>query len=524
MTLSETEAAWIEPIADELSRYRFTRERFDVADVTRVFVPVATVADGEYRIRAYRLDEVKDKVAKLARRAERLGLPAPTFEVVREEEAHVVVTNGYAWTFTGAVQSFVVVRPSTAPIALDGWSFAATIEHLGDAGNILRAHPAWAAPLPASYREDAPTCDHCRVARYRLETFVVHKDGEYRRVGRQCLADYIGDASASRIVAMATIDRALSDALGDDWSGSGGMYAACPEHLLAATAFVIQKFGWLSRKVARDTDRASSADTAWSLIFPPPQPDSETRRLLAEAREALPGFADEARAALAWARDIPVDTTSDYLHNLRVVAGVNAWDHRKAGLGASILMAYQKEQERLKRMEFARALPSVGLPQGIGFRFGAPKKGKTPATVPLRARVLGVHTFEGNYGPTTVVRLQAAADDGRAVHDVVWFASGGDIQVTLDAQALKEHAAADRAWRAVQSELWLRNDDETTTKANALRELCEEARERAAGAARSVKAGDLVDLTGTIKKLEASRKTNRMQSVMSRCSLTLAHE
>jgi hypothetical protein len=137
--------------------------------------------------------------------------------------------------------------------------------------------------------------------------------------------------------------------------------------------------------------------------------------------------------------------------------------------------------------------------------------------------VLGVHTFEGNYGPTTVVRLQAAADEGK-VHDVVWFASGGDIQVVLNAQALKEHAAADRAWRAGQSELWLRNDAETTAKAKGLRALCEEARERAEGAVRSVKAGDLVDMAGTVKKLEASRKTGRMQSVMSRCSLTLVHE
>lgn len=523
--------------------------------------PFPTLEEGEYRVRVDRVPEVQDKLAK------KLGVPVPEVVTVRAEQLPVVVAfpdlRGASaiwwWARTGEVREFLVLRPAIEPVRLPGWTFAATIEHLGEDGNMLRVSPGFVGTLPFAYRTDPATCDHCRQARRRNATYVLrHEDGHFTRVGRNCLADYIGEASATRVLAAESVEAALLELLTDGWDGEGGggglggALAALPATFLASVAMVIEKVGWCSRKLARETDRRSTADLAWKRMFPPPgKKDEQERELLASPITAA--HVTDAEAALTWARAIPVDTDNDYLHNCRVIAGLGAWDAGKIGIGAAILMSYQKEQERLRRIEFERKLPSLHL-GAIGDRFGSGKGKK--AIPPLRARVLGVYTFDGNYGPTTIVRMQAPSLTEGHVHDLVWFASGSP-DVIVDEAAVVEMANAQvafdetraamwvdddnarAAWRSQTAnsdasfDEWLETDDGAAHRATLAdtRVAHETASARLSAAQapaeyamRCVKAGDLVDVSGSIKRHETSKKTGRPETGLTRCALRLVVE
>lgn len=521
---------------------------------TRGRVPFAELADGEFRVRAERIDGMRAGLTKLVAKAAKLGLSAPEIVTLRIERLPVVVSwsddTGWYWARTGEVREFHIVSPSVEPVRIAGWSFVATVQHLGDDGNILRTVPSFEGRLPESYRTDAPTCDHCGLRRRRQETFVLRGDaGAFTRVGRNCLADFIGGESAEAVVFAAMASEALAGLVADDWSeggyGGSARYVE-PEAFLAHVAMVIGAEGWLSRKAASIGCRLATADNAWQIMFPPPSKVAEARAYVAE--HMRPENRADAVAALAWAHEIPADVESDFLHNVRVMAGLGAWSFRETGIGAAIVMSYQREQDRLRRMEFERRLPSVYL-GAVGDRFGAGKGKK--ATPTIRARVIGVHAIDGNYGLTTIVRMQATAADGASVHDLVWFASGS-VVVLVSPENVATKVAAYNAMQAARSahhaasgacltafygdseglswedyrkkhDATYAPDAEAARSAVSAAEAAYQDAEQLLGE-RPVAVGDLVDVAGTVKKQHVSDRTKRHETVLTRCSLRLAVE
>lgn len=500
----------------------------------RTTVPTPELAEGLYRVRAERIPDLTDALAKLDRKALRLGLPLVAVETVAVDVLPVVAYNQRQWARTGELRAFHILRPSLTPIRLDGWTFAATIEHLreedGSYSNVVKASPTFKGSLPLAYRTDAPTCEHCGKVRSRLETFVVqHTDGALSRVGRNCLGAFIGDDNAAALVLWATFEASLIGELFDD--GEGGCYGGTaarvfsPRTFLGATALVIEQDGWVSRKVAQMACKRATADAARDVVDPPKKYEGPRVDAISTVHYA------DADAALDWARNIPADTTSDFLYNCRTIARLAVWDYTRLGIGAAILMSYQKEQERLKRAEFERRLPSTFVGE-VGTRFGGAKKGSAPA---LTARVLGVHAVDGQFGVTTIVRMQTPAADGASVHDIVWFASG-TVSVTLLSETIEarkvafeqaESACTDarRAFDAYDEEandmdLWTTLRDAYYAAQDALSAAKKALNEET----RSVAAGDLVQVTGSVKRQEVSKRTQRPETTLTRCTLTLVRE
>lgn len=410
--------------------------------------------DGCHLVPEGKLDALRDGLARLSRRAERLGVALPVVEEVGVHDVPEIDRE----TGEEFYRRVVVVRVvSGEPVRLPGWRFAAVVEHTSD-GNLLRSAPD-AGELPAHFREDKPTCDHCGVYRRRAETFVLrHEDGRYVRVGRQCLRDFVGEDSAERMVAMASLLSAVealvteAESDGYGFGGSGPLRVRAERYLAWVVAAIAAK-GWRSRGAARDEGGQATADMAMEHMRPPPR----FRRLFDAPTDAQ---TEEARAALAWAREIDPETGSDYLHNCRVLAGQETWTARYIGIGASIVAAYQREQARLNQQRYAVRLPSVFL-GSVGDRFGGKGTKKAPAPAPLAVVVLGRYEVSGDYGLTTIVRMQAAVD-AEHVADLVWFASGSvDVAV-----------------------------------------------------------GDHCTLTGTVKRQEVSRRTGRPETHLTRCVLT----
>lgn len=60
----------------------------------------------------------------------------------------------------------VTVQGTTPRI--NGWEFVATLDHAGEAGNILRTVPTFVGTIPTAYRTASPACDHCKTNRRTL--------------------------------------------------------------------------------------------------------------------------------------------------------------------------------------------------------------------------------------------------------------------------------------------------------------------------------------------------------------------
>jgi hypothetical protein len=426
-------------------------------DDTRIEFP--DLADGEIRVSADRLPVVREALSRLNAKAARLGVPAPEVVEVRVEDLDVLQRDERTreWVACGTAR-FHIFTASAAPVRFSGWSFVATIQHEGSAGNIVKASPTFKGDLPTSYRHDGPTCDHCGLDRARKETFVLqHEGADFSRVGRQCLKDFLGTDNAAALVAYAGLVSDLEGAMSDEEGGygwGGGVHSVDPEKFLSWVAAVIDVRGWMSRGVARDRNVAATVDIAWDHVFPPP-------RFKREIPAPTDEQAAEARAALAWIST--QEATSDYIHNCKVIATIPRWTGADIGIGGSILSAYRREQDRLNLQKFERRLPSVHLPHD---KYGGKGTKKDPRPAPLDVVVLGVYVRDTDFGAQTIIRMQTPISDDTCA-DLVWFASGVvDVKVgdkaTLSG-SVKRRETSTRTGRAethmTRCTLEVRSDD-----------------------------------------------------------------
>jgi hypothetical protein len=369
---------------------------------------------------------VRAKVAKLQRRAVKLGVAQPTisegepFDFKHRDENGKHVTRRYV--------PFTVSQE--APVKFNGWTFVATIDHgtddAGKALNVLRAVPSWPGNLPKSYRTDGPTCDHCRTIRLRNETFVVHhEDGELRRVGRNCCADYLGGQEAKDILRNASWLRQLRVAFEDGltYGAGSGVELISSLHTLIYAAVAIRTKGWTSKGAAyRNPSLTPTTEHVWPWLT-----HLFCARRLGKGEEAppVPTAQDtkEGTEALEWARAIDPETDSDYLHNLRVILSRGSITGKELGLAVSAVSGYIRERDRAIALAIRNARPSEWLAE-VGQRFGG--KGKTGIASP-EGNVIRRHSFEGQFGTTTILVVQTAKGD-----EIITFSSGyihEDVQV-----------------------------------------------------------------------------------------------
>ena len=232
-----------------------------------------------------------------------------------------------------------------------GWTFAAALTHV-EGETVIRT----ASEIPATYRTTGGACEHCKMNRNRHETYVVrHEDGRTMQVGSTCLADFLGNDAADKLAASASV---LFTACGlaedgEESNGGGGRGALMLDEYLPMVAWCVRARGWISRTASRENGGVATADDAWTFSF-----DGRAR---AEA-QAEPTEVDVALAAgaVAWAESLTDEQVNvengDYLHSLRVVARVGYVTPKLMGVGASMIVAYERHlgRERAKADRAAR--------------------------------------------------------------------------------------------------------------------------------------------------------------------------
>lgn len=306
----------------------------------------------------------------------------------------------------------------------NGFGFVGKLTHT-EAGNIIALAPGeQGAETPVEWRTCKATCDHCGTSRRRADTFVIRTpDGAIRRIGRNCLADFLAGDAAS-FIALGQFQDAIRDLHDDgEWSegGGGGWCAPTTEHYLACAVSSIEHHGFFKR----GGEGQATADHAAHLAGRAPNDPKMEREW--RAQQPTAAHIDRAREVLAWV--VASTETSDYAHNLRVAcAGIIA-DRKFQGIIASAPQALNREQGRVAERAARAAAPDAGHLGEVGKRLD------------FAATVVRVKAFETMYGGKLIIAMRTA--DG---HDVITFTTGrgcssNDVGKTFEVRGtVKKHS------------------------------------------------------------------------------------
>lgn len=385
---------------------------------------------------------LQEKVEKLNKRAVRHGMNMLEVRVVSAEPAEREVAPKL---FVPDVR-YTVEIDGCEP-CIGGWRLAATIEFNATIGNVVRIVPGRDnEDTFGAYRTIEPVCEHCNSKRNRNDIFVLEDcNGDRKVVGRNCLADFVRSGDAASLAAWAEFIGNLAcigdddDADDDDWRdycGRAGNPTMPLDGYLRVVAVVKRKFGWMGRTAARDRiDGVATADTAAYVIYG----KGKAHREFVERNDLHSDDDDAAYVARAieWACTLCGDR-NEYRDTIGRIAAAGIVDMRKLdGYAASILIAYDKHCER----EIEYAARNKGAKEKVWFGC----EGKRERNI--RAKCVGLHSFEGAYGVTTIVRFEhyPNGEGGNDKAVLVWFASGDryndfelDTEYTFDA-TIKGH-------------------------------------------------------------------------------------
>ena len=136
---------------------------------------------------AYLTDSLDERVAKLAKKARKLGVTAPTVTYDNYRERAIRSEYGYE---TGEVEVVCDATLTYEEIHVSGdWTLLASIE-TGELGNIVYSA---SGDDFAHLREADLTCEHCYHNRKRKVHYVVgNAEGERKTVGSSCMKDFLG--------------------------------------------------------------------------------------------------------------------------------------------------------------------------------------------------------------------------------------------------------------------------------------------------------------------------------------------
>lgn len=272
------------------------------------------------------LPTIRERVAKINRRAEKLGVEGVSLKL--GERSFAVRYDERDVKYNVEVIEVEVIGPR---VKIDGWEFFAVIDHVE---HLVKAMPGAPENLNLRHLVEDDSCEHCNTDRRRNSTFVLSKDTELVKVGSTCLKDFLGhDVNLTVMV--------KSMELEDEFErmGMGGVASFDLEYFLTVAAGAIREFGWTSRSKAREEMTSSTSEDVLSHMF--------NSRFKIETTDE---DAQLAAATLAWARTLSPDDFNDYLGNLAQIAANNFVTPRSAGLAASMINAYQRaEQIRMER-------------------------------------------------------------------------------------------------------------------------------------------------------------------------------
>ena len=281
---------------------------------------------------------------------------------------------------------------------INGWKFAASLEYT-DKGNLIDAVPG--IEIPKKFYDCEPWCEHCKTRRDRKKSYVVlnEETGEFKQVGRGCLADFTGGLSAEWAAQVESFFKEFEEAR--EYVGGSGRTFINVREFMVYCAEAVRTFGY----VKNDGIGVSTVDRALSCYlvdcgrrYAKYQFDiyneSVGRGFDPKRQESI----DLADVVVKWAVENCND--SNYFHNLRIVCSEEYCDRGRIGLLASAFPSHNRELEieAEKRERELKAKLEAKKSKHVG------EVGKRVSFVPVD--VVCVTSWETMYGMTSIYKME----------------------------------------------------------------------------------------------------------------------
>jgi len=356
-----------------------------------------------YTIPLENMAQFLNKIDKLAKRAEKLGLQGPEVEECGSEVVKIANDIG----FDNYVEMVTINIDFGEEIIIKGWQFLCAIEHLPQ-GNIVKGY----ANVDTKWRTAEPNCEHCNTNRQRNNTYVlVNEKGKVIQVGSTCLKDFTGHKDAEAIAEYAAH---LHEFIGSEVEEEYDPDKSYSSHLLkikdylSYVAMSARNNGYVSRRKSEELGLAviSTADDAMlEMCSKSKNKPTEEDCLLADK-------------VVDFVKNL--DAKNDFEHNLTVIFSTPYMNDRHAGYVAGAMGAYIRNLEMKTK--------------NAGSEYVGEVKERKVFTLTVKA----VKPIDGFYGVTYLYKF--ADENGNTF---VWFSSkeqGFEIDSTYTVKAtIKEH-------------------------------------------------------------------------------------
>jgi len=389
-----------------------------------------------YEIELDALEYLAEKLTKLAKRANKLGMTA-NLDIISFGEFSVDCKTKDGIKYQRHLIKLAFVGTT---VKFNGWEFIATISPL-ESGNLVNCVPG--KTYPVSLRDVTTNrCDHCNVNRQRNEVFIIFNEEEniYKVVGRTCIQDFLGH-SPEKFLALASwvdsLGELFTEASDSESFGGANRAPMWPiESFLKTASVIIRRLGFTSKTKAYDAGTCSTYDEIMFLLNPRNQAYAEKfARLHSLYPEQIDS--DKTEKSLEWVRGL-TDTSNDYIYNLKTASELDYVTHKTAGLLASLIPAYGRATEKEKENSLAKQ--SSNHMGEVGKRYGI-----------LNLDVQSVKYFDNEWGTKTLVNMVDKAGNrytmwisGQAV-DALEQANENSAIVNITA-TVKEH----KSWQGVK--------------------------------------------------------------------------
>lgn len=311
--------------------------------------------------------------------ADKLGVAVPTFEVT---DRFLKTTEDFE------VVEMAMIEFSDTALCFGGYRLLAKVDH---AEGIVTSVPGAPEGLVARLSDSDNTCDHCGTRRARTTTYlIVDQEGNEKRVGSNCLRDFLGHASLST-AALGRIFQQLSDEEAF-WMGCSSATGRTLVEWVAAAALAIRTDGYVP----------GSAD------YKCPTREFASAILYSREREGLPTVTAEdiAIAQKSIAYVLQTTEASDFALRLRQVAAITGYADKYAGTVVFIPEAYRRhldaeaEKQAKEKNEIAPApcplgkIVLTGEVVGISFKDNYYQGGSIKKLIVLDDRGFKVYVTE----------------------------------------------------------------------------------------------------------------------------------
>ena len=304
------------------------------------------MTDKTYFIHEDNMERLEKKLQRIKRKCDKYNCHFE-YNKLGETYREVVLSTGFRET-----ARFIEVAVSGVAI-INNWKFIATIETSPN-GNIIKQY-ATDVEVPDFYKTCKLVCDHCNTKRARKSTYLIQnvETGEFKQVGKSCLADYTHGLDAEGVASYIAMFDELIRGEAVDASSNTAYYETVD--VLKVAEELVSKLGY------RSADSHDESTKVLTRLFLHRELSGGTiTKRIDELADDInfdcnrKEVVDQVDNIISWLLN-DADTSEIYMHNLKTLVSNKYVKWSDIGILASATIAYRKAMRFKKNdEEFAK--------------------------------------------------------------------------------------------------------------------------------------------------------------------------